>query len=168
MQGSVMGVITRTNDHDIILGGGFFEAFSKFTLAVAGIKDLTIITPASTKTIHYRPANVVTTADNVLLQFYEGATATGGSALTVADHNRKLTASSSAVFADGPTVSATGAQIGQAFLGGSTGVGQTRNGAQLGESNEWILKPSTTYLLRITNGSSASNTMQVNFVWYET
>ena len=50
----------------------------------------------------------------------------------------------------------------------STGVGQTHSGlANLDQGEEWILKPNTLYLVRITNNSGSVIDMSFDMLWYE-
>jgi len=49
-----------------------------------------------------------------------------------------------------------------------TGTGQSANGiAGVGQAGEWLLKPSNTYLIRLTNNSGATIDWSYEFSWYE-
>lgn len=160
---------TIETEHSYIHEGIFFESYNKFTLTTAATKLITLKTPAA-KYLHYRPTNLVTSADKVLIEFYEGATVTAatGTAVTPANHNRNSTFTSGVTLLDAPTVTADGTKFTQVYIPGATGTGGTRTGASAGVSNsEWVLKPNTTYLIKVKNGSSGSNDIQVNFQWYE-
>lgn len=50
---------------------------------------------------------------------------------------------------------------------GSTGVGGNRIGGEHTAANEWVLKPSTKYVGKLTNGSSGSNDVSIQMLWYE-
>ena len=160
---------TIETEHAYIHEGIFYESYNKFTLA-AGAKRVVTIKPAAGTYLHYRPTNLVTSADKVTIEFYEGATVTAatGTAATPSNHNRNSTLASKVTLLDAPTVTADGTKFAQVYIPGATGLGGTRTGASAGVSNsEWVLKPNTVYMIRVTNGSSGSNDIQVNFQWYE-
>ena len=160
---------TIETEHAYIHEGIFYESYNKFTLA-AGAKRVVTIKPAAGTYLHYRPTNLVTSADKVTIEFYEGATVTAatGTAATPSNHNRNSTLASKVTLIDAPTVTADGTKFAQVYIPGATGTGGTRTGASAGVSNsEWVLKPDTVYMIRVTNGSSGSNDIQVNFQWYE-
>ena len=160
---------TIETEHAYIHEGIFFESYNKFTLAAGATRAVTIKAPVG-KYLHYRPANLVTSADKVTIEFYEGATVTEGTgtAATPSNHNRNSTLTSGVTLLDAPTVTANGTKLAQVYIPGATGMGGTRTGASAGLSNsEWVLKPNTVYMFRVTNGSSGSNDIQINFEWYE-
>jgi hypothetical protein len=153
-------------DHAYIHEGIFYEAYAKTTLATAGTTTIALTTPAN-KYLHQNPSRVVTNADNLTITVYEAQTYTGGTAITPVNHNRNSSNTSGATIRSSATATATGTAIQQIYIGGGTGSGSTRSGSDFGNFNEWILKPKTTYLYVITNGSTSSNTVQINFAWYE-
>ena len=160
---------TIETEHAYIHEGIFYESYNKFTLA-AGAKRVVTIKPAAGTYLHYRPTNLVTSADKVTIEFYEGATVTAatGTAATPSNHNRNSALASAVTLLDAPTVTANGTKFAQVYIPGATGTGGTRTGASAGVSNsEWVLKPNTVYMVKVTNGSSGSNDIQINFQWYE-
>ena len=160
---------TIETEHAYIHEGIFFESYNKFTLA-AGATRVVTIKPAAGTYLHYRPTNLVTSADKVTIEFYEGATVTAatGTAVTPSNHNRNSTLASKVTLLDAPTVTANGTKFTQVYIPGATGVGGSRTGASAGVSNsEWVLKPDTQYAIKVTNGSSGANDIQINFQWYE-
>ena len=160
---------TIETEHAYIHEGIFFESYNKFTLAASAKRVITLKTPTA-KYLHYRPTTLVTSADKVLIEFYEGATVTAatGTAVTPSNHNRASALTSGVTLLDAPTVTADGTKFAQVYIPGATGLGGTRTGSSAGVSNsEWVLKPNTTYMIRVTNSSSGSNDIQVNFQWYE-
>ena len=160
---------TIETEHAYIHEGIFFESYNKFTLAAGATKVITLKAAAGTY-LHYRPTSLVTSADKVLIEFYEGATVTAatGAAVTTTNHNRNSALTSTTTLLDAPTVTANGTKFAQVYIPGATGTGGTRTGASAGVSNsEWVLKPNTAYMIKVTNSSSGSNDIQVNFQWYE-
>ena len=160
---------TIETEHAYIHEGIFYESYNKFTLAAGAKRVVTIKSPVG-KYLHYRPTNLVTSADKVTIEFYEGATVTAetGTAVTPSNHDRNSALTSGVTLLDAPTVTADGTKFAQVYIPGATGTGGTRTGQSAGTSgSEWVLKPNTVYLIRVTNGSSGSNDIQVNFQWYE-
>lgn len=95
---------------------------------------------------------------------YEGATVTGGTALTAINKNRNsLTTSQSAALLN-PTVTNFGAMILNQILIG--GIGKKAGGGQT-NSSDLILKPLTTYLFRITNVNGTDHVAEITLEWIE-
>jgi hypothetical protein len=95
---------------------------------------------------------------------YEGATVTGGTALTPVNKNRNsLTTSQSAALLN-PTVTNVGTMLlTQVLIGGT---GKKASGGQTGAS-DLILKPLTTYLFRITNANGTAHVAEIILEWIE-
>lgn len=85
------------------------------------------------------------------VSIYEGAAFTGGTSLTINNLNRNSANTFSGSAVHTPTISDDGAQLMGCHVAGGTGphAGGTGNGFDF----EWMLKPSTNYLFRITNRS---------------
>jgi hypothetical protein len=162
--GAIKGI---DNYHAYIHEGKFFTHATKFTLTTGAVTKFTIVTPA-TPFVHYRPMNIITSVDAVSAIFYEGSSGnSGGTSLTMVNRNRNSGIAATSILKSGVTVTSNGTQISQLYMPGSTGNGQSRSGTQLSGNNEWVLKPSTVYTIEFTNGSSASNTIFIEFQWYE-
>ena len=95
---------------------------------------------------------------------YENAATSGGTTLTLHRRNRFLTAASSGAAVLNPTVSNVGTEIYGEFI--SSGQGGTGAGGG-GFSLEFIFKPLTTYLLRLTNVNGQAQMAEVRVDWYE-
>lgn len=95
---------------------------------------------------------------------YENATVSGGTSLTPVNVNRTSTNTSNSAVLLNPTVSSTGTLLGQYLL-----VGGTKKKATGGDisSAAFVLKPLTTYLLRMTNVSGSAQAAQIDVFWYE-
>lgn len=95
---------------------------------------------------------------------YEGPTTSGGTALTIHRRNRFIETTSSGAAVLNPTVTATGTEIfGEFIASGQGGTGSGGNGV----TQEFILKPLTTYLFRITNVNSQAHAAELMLDWYE-
>ena len=155
------------NDHAYIHSGKLFESFVKTTIAAGGTYTIAIKTPL-TKELHYRPSTISPSADQLTVGLLESGTYTGGTNIPVTNHKRTGGATETQAVKGGVTIVTAGTVLAQVWLPGTTGMGQTRSGSSFGgATNEWVLKKDTIYLYRITNGSTVSNNVQVNFFWYE-
>lgn len=101
---------------------------------------------------------------NAIGYLYEGATATGGTALTEVNLNRTSTSTSNSAAILNPSVSSTGTLLGTYILIG--GVKKKASGGDI-SSASFILKPLTTYLLRMTNVSGQAQAAEMVLTWYE-
>lgn len=95
---------------------------------------------------------------------YEGATVTGGIAVTALNMNRNSTNVSASAALIQPTVTSTGTMLmKQLLLGGG---GKKAGGDDISSLNA-ILKPLTTYLFRITNINATDHVAEIVLSWYE-
>jgi len=156
-------------EHANIHAGLSFSAFNKSTITAGATLLFSFKTP-STGYVHYRPAGIFPSGDNVNLELYGDATINvAGTALVASNRNRISTNVSLSELRVGTTFTVNGTLINGlgAFLPGTTGVGQARSGNTSIGTDEIVLKQNTVYRLVCINGSSASNTIGFNFNWYE-
>lgn len=95
---------------------------------------------------------------------YESATASGGTAFTPVQRNRTSTTTSNVAMTINPTVTATGTELYREFLPGGT---KKKAGGNGGESLEFVFKPLTNYLVRLTNISGSAQVAEITLEWYE-
>jgi len=98
------------------------------------------------------------------LYIYEGTVATGGTSYTPINRNRNYTTSSNVAMILNPTVSSVGTAIDGQIIPG--GVGKKAAGGT-GGSMEYVLKPLTNYLVRLTNVNGTSHAAYLALEWYE-
>lgn len=98
------------------------------------------------------------------LYFYEGATSTGGTTFTPINRNRNYTTASEVAMVINPTVTTTGTLLDAQFLPG--GVGKKSGGGDA-QSLEFVLKPLTNYLIRMTNVNGTDHAGHIVLEWYE-
>jgi len=98
------------------------------------------------------------------LYTYEGTTSTGGTAFTPINRNRNYTTSSNVAMVINPTVTATGTMLDAQFLPGGTG---KKSGGGGLHSLEFVLKPLTNYLIRMTNVNGTAHPGHLSLEWYE-
>ena len=95
---------------------------------------------------------------------YEGATVSGGTPIGSINLDRNSRNTSNSAVLLSPTVTDTGTAIGQYILIG--GVKKKSVGGDSAAAS-MVLKPLTTYLLRLTNNSGAAQPAEIILTWYE-
>lgn len=144
-----------------------FQAFYKTTISAGATLYLAFKTPEE-KQIRAYPTVLNTSSDKLTMKYREGAVIEGGTLDLAFNQDRNSDKESEVVLTANPTVIENGIQVAQVFLGGGTGSGQSRSGAQGGGGDTfWKLKPDTTYLFEFVNDSSLDNTIQINEIWIE-
>lgn len=143
-----------------------YQAFNKFTITAGTTKKLGLTMPAN-KQIRIFPATIVSSVDKLTFKVYEGSTFTGGTVVSSFNQDRNSTDTSDVILTEDPTVTVNGTQFVQAYLPGSTGVGQTRTGANSGGETFWKFKPNTKYVVELVNDSLSDNIVQITHVWIE-
>jgi hypothetical protein len=98
---------------------------------------------------------------------YESATTSGGTAMTLHRRNRIITTASQAAAVLNPTVTAVGTEFYSEIITSAEGQGNRSGAGGRGISFEFILKPLTTYLFRLTNVNSSSQMAEMRIDWYE-
>jgi hypothetical protein len=95
---------------------------------------------------------------------YEGTSATGGTSFTPINRNRNYTTSSQVAMIINPTVSSLGTQLDAQILPGGSG---KKSGGGTAGSLEYVLKPLTNYLFRLTNVNGTAHAAHLSLEWYE-
>lgn len=154
--------------HRMIHDGFMFSLeHSSASLANNGDLDLLITVPAGVFP-HIRQTGVRVGDTPCTVHFFEGpTTSANGTALAVYNRNRNSDNTNDVTIYVGPTVSDDGTELVRRLLPASGGF-FTPGGASIqGFSEEWILAPSTDYLVRVTNESGAAIDLTVDILWYE-
>jgi hypothetical protein len=100
------------------------------------------------------------------LYIYEGASTTGGTAFTPINRNRNYAVSnvSQVAMVINPTVTSVGTEIDAQIIPGGSGKKSTGGAAG---SLEYVLKPLTNYLFRLTNVNGTAHAASLQIEWYE-
>lgn len=100
------------------------------------------------------------------LYIYEGSTTSGGTPFTPINRNRNYAVSNPSQIAMviAPTVSNVGTELDAQIIAG--GAGKKSGGGTAG-SLEYVLKPLTTYLFRLTNVNGTAHAAYLTLEWYE-
>jgi hypothetical protein len=92
---------------------------------------------------------------------YESPATSGGTPMTIYRRNRALTTSSEGAAVLAPTVTDVGTEIYAEFVP----AGKAAGGGDY--TFEYVLKPLTTYLFRLTNVDNKANPTELRIEWYE-
>lgn len=100
------------------------------------------------------------------LYVYEGTSTTGGTPFTPINRNRNYSVSnpSQVAMVINPTVTSVGTELDAQIVPG--GVGKKAGGGT-GASLEYVLKPLTNYMFRLTNVNGTSHAAFLTLEWYE-
>jgi hypothetical protein len=100
------------------------------------------------------------------LYVYEGTTTTGGTAFTPINRNRNYAVSnpSQVAMVINPTVTSVGTELDAQIIPGGAG---KKSGGGTAASLEYVLKPLTNYLFRLTNVNGTSHAAFLTLEWYE-
>jgi len=105
-------------------------------------------------------------AGDAELYIYEGAVTTGGTSFIPINRNRNYAASnlSQVAMVINPTVTSVGTELDAQIVPG--GSGKKAGGGSTG-TLEYVIKPLTNYLFRLTNINGTSHTACLTLEWYE-
>ena len=162
------GVVECDSAHHEIHEGVSFSAHIQVP-ATNNNASYDVLIKVGTGAIHVIPS--ISTSLGASWGLYETPTTTADGTATTVNNRRRSSqgvvgfVSTSTVFAN-PTVTATGTQLDGEFLG-SGGAG-AKTGGQSRGMEEWVLKPATNYLIRVTNLSGSNGMVgTVHLHWYQ-
>lgn len=100
------------------------------------------------------------------LYVYEAASASGGTPFTPVNRNRNYAVSNPSQIAMviNPTVTSVGNELDAQIVPGGSG---KKSGGGTGATLEYVLKPLTTYLFRLTNVNGTAHAAFLTLEWYE-
>jgi hypothetical protein len=138
-------------------------------MITANVDDYLLVTPALNFP-HIRRLQFDFGSGDIDVQIYEDSTASAdGSPLTSFNTNRNSSNTPLLVFNDAPTITGVGTLMHTTWVvptaAGIGGSAEGISGVTSGE--EWILKPSTKYLVRVTNNSGDTIAYRYELLWYE-
>lgn len=144
--------------------GNMFHVSGKVTLAAGASHSLLFRVPAFTYP-HLSRVRLTTSQGDVDILSFEDSTITAPGALApMFNTNRNSANTPGMQVYFQPTVSADGTQLHTLWAHPTqleTGISEVSKG------EEWILKPDTDYLLRITNNNASAITHVPEILWYE-
>jgi len=164
-----VAVTTILAEHALVHEGLLFSAAHKFdSIAADATVYLAVTTPADVG-VHFKAAHVATDAEKVTITVTEGASYSGGSNVVAYNRNRNSANSALMTVMAGVTGVSGGAIIDVDYLGGGAGgkPSSTAIGTEVAGVTEWMLKPSTNYVISVYNGGASAASAVVKLIWYE-
>lgn len=159
------GVRVIDTDHSAIHNGeAYIVNRNSENVADAGSLVFEIITPANLY-VHMRLASVWPSAGLARFESIEAPTLTTGTTAVIPVALNRNDGASAVIIKSDPTGISGGTTLRNVMFGGG-GPG-TGSGGGLGFGAEFVLKPSTTYLARLTNLSGGLADMTLGLFWYE-
>jgi len=156
--------------HRVAHDGFMHHASGKVTGMVAdNVDDFLITTPAGVYP-HLQRVNFDFGDGDIDIQTYHSSTTSApGTTLANLNTNRNSSKTAGAVLSFGPTVTGIGTLMHTAWAPPTaTGNGQSAAGiSDIENGEEWILAPSSKYIIRVTNGSGSEIEYRYEFLWYE-
>ena len=144
--------------------GRFFSG-SVYNSAVSNGANVDMLVQTGVQSFHAQFE--CSSVGDATVRIYEGATFSGaGTGVTMSNHNRASVKTFVGTVTHTPTVTTTGTQINGTGLI-PAGTKQQATGAAFSFGNEFILLPSTNYLIRLTNDSGSTTKMHIGIMGYE-
>jgi len=156
--------------HRVIHDGMFFTTSGKNTGWTNGTTQEFLISPPAGCFPHIQAMLLSFGKGDIDFAAYEGPTITdNGTALPTRNVNRNSTNTPDLNLYASPTTTDDGELEYQLWVPPTaTGAGQSANGITgVGQGSEWILKPETPWLVRLTNNSGSTIDWSYEFSWYE-
>lgn len=154
--------------HNMVHEGFMYEAGAYVTAVTnAANYDILLAVPAATFP-HFREVRLHLGDTPGRVRMYEGVTTSDdGSAVTEFNRNRNSANTPGTVVTTAPTVSDTGTLLSDKLVPDVGGFLAAGGFEEAGFGEEWILQPSTKYLVRFTNSSGGSIAISWKLRWYE-
>lgn len=170
-RGKLVGTRSRPNVvvsdmTDNIHSGVAFDV-SGYTASLANGSSLIFLGKTGAKQVHFHGFNIVTSAGLATIEFFEGTTVSAnGTAVSTPNKNRNSTTTATMQVYSGSTVTSNGTLLASRHIL-SVGGGAHIEGGEANVSSEWLLKPNTNYMFKITNSSGSAIALSASFYFYE-
>lgn len=125
-------------------------------------------TVASGKVVHWRPADIGSTADQITFKLYSAISFSAGTAVAPFNRNQDdfpTETGDMQAFAQGVTATVTGGKVVDAGTIGSAGTRFSTSGGSGGSEHELVLIPNTSYVLDLVPADATVGIC--NLFWYE-
>jgi hypothetical protein len=157
-------IITINLEHSKIHQGEGWEVSIEAESIASGASYYVLFKTSEGYRPHLRSYEVTTTDSPTTIRLFEGATVSAdGSAVTARNRNRNESDVNGISVFSQPTVTNEGTRLETDFIPTSG----NKAGGNVGSFyEEFILKPSTNYLIKITNGSNNTVDAYFNAFWY--
>ena len=166
MDGSTHSLQTVTYAHKEIHSSTHYVCRSYEAIAKAGVVELLVVTPDTTKWGHMVIGFDVISSQAVV-QLFEGVTVSDNGILENSrNRNRNSPDNNTLLIYNGPTVTG-GAVAGNIIQDGIFGAGRNSFGGGARDNEELMQKQNTIYLLRFTEQNINATFLNFSFDWYE-
>lgn len=165
----VHAITVMDHEHRVIHDGMTYHATDRIaSLANGATLDWLISVPAGTYP-HMTQFSFQLEKGDVDILTYEGVTTSAdGTPITTFNRNRNSLNEAETLMFGGPTVTDLGTEIHDRFVPPTgSGVGSSAGTLAPNFGEEWILKPDTKYLIRLTNNSGSAIRLAGEVLWYE-
>jgi len=166
----VHAVTTITSPHRMAHDGFMFHASGKVTGMVDSNVDEFLLVTAAGNFPHLQRMRFDFGRGDIDVQAYEGATTSNdGTPIVIHNTNRNSSHTADLSFNSAPTLTGDGTLIHTTWAPPTAnGVGQSAQGvSNIEAGEEWILQPSTKYLIRVTNNSGGTISYRWELLFYE-
>lgn len=154
-------LVTVEIEHSQLHQGTMFTVTNVTAVGGSGNESWQILTPSGTLMLHME-FNIESEAE-AEFELYEGSSVSAnGTAITPINRNRLSIVSPETKLWATPTIKTLGTLIDVHHWGSGKGVGGGET-----SMNEWLLKPSTIYIVRLTNLTVSSNIISFEADWYK-
>src|SRR3972149_4997883 len=169
MSSMIMSIFGRSNvpiitqEHNLIHGGRLFSAqISSAALAAAGTLLMEMIVPAGIE-VHVKPVAFYNSLAGRFELLEAPPKTDGNSAIPILNKKRNAVIASNVILWSNPSAISAGTVLDDLYFTTLFGSNVAVNAVD----QEWILKPSTKYLFRLTNNGGVASTAFVKLNWYE-
>lgn len=157
-------LITITVEHSKIHQGKGWEVSIETGNISSGASYYVLFKTSDGYRPHLRSYEITATDSPITIRLFEGSTVSAdGTAVTARNRNRNQSDNNGVSVFYQPIVTAEGTRLETDYIAS----GGNKIGGNAGSFyEEWILKPSTNYLMKITNGSNNTVEAFFNAFWY--
>ena len=155
--------------HRMAHDGFMYHTSGKIT-GVANGASVEVFMRTGTIPVHFTRAQFTLGRGDIDINTYEDTTVSAdGTPIVIFNTNRISTNTPEMDIFGGATIVTDGNQMHTLWAHPTgTGVGNAIGLSEVSNGEEWILKPATNYMVRLTNNSGASITFSYEFLFYET
>jgi hypothetical protein len=161
-----IAVVAITSEHQHVHEGDGYSVAAKISgITATGGTGLYLLNNTNGQNPHLRAMQMTTTGAPASVELFEATvTALDGSQVTAYNKNRTSTNTPSLEIYTGPTLVTIGTKIDEDII---PAVGNKAGSAAEAVGEEWILKSSTKYCIRVTNNDNQDIDAMLKLFWYE-
>lgn len=158
------GMLVMTDSQHHIHSAEMWAYFDNLSLGASGSQDYLFTTPAAPEQIHIVQTELAHTA-LLTVSFFEGSDKVGTALQTPRNKNRNGSDTTDVIVHKGVSGGTTDGILLDQYVFGTAAGGASVGGGSLDDS-EWVLKPSTKYLVRYLSGGTAQ-VVALRWQWYQ-